>query len=253
MANVLLIDESETARRAMKGILARGGHRFVAVDDPGHAWEFLQREVKVDVIFTELAQKGGGGMEFIQRLRQDCLLKLLPVVIYATTADRAAVRKGVDLQVQNFLVKPYEAEAIFTEINKALRAPWRQPHFDDENSYCVMRGVKPAAYQRMLEDLRTAIAAAREFVAHCAEIRDGAAAAARLGELSAAAEDAAAWGAVACLGELRDLAAHQDWDLLAVGLRRLDFLGRLIFVQLHPSFLPEAMLTDDELHAEAEA
>lgn len=236
----------------MKGILARGGHRLVAVDDPGQAWEFLQREVKVDVVFTELAVKGGGGMAFIQRLRQDGLLKILPVVIYAAKADRIAVRQGVDLQAQNFLVKPYEAEAIFTEINKALRNPWRQQHFDEEKSFCVMVGLTPDAYQRMLEELRTALGGAKEFLAHCGEIRDTAAAGARLDELSGAAEAAGAWGAVECLGELRVQAARQEWDLFAMGLRRLDFLGRLIFVQLHPAFLPEAMLTDDERHAEEE-
>jgi CheY-like chemotaxis protein len=250
MANVLLIDESETARRAMKGILARGGHRFVAVDDPGQAWEFLQREVKVDVIFTEL--KGAGGMDFIQRLRQDALLKILPIVIYAGTADRAAVRKGVDLHVQNFLVKPYESEAIFTEINKALLNPWRQQHFDDEKSFCVMMGVKPADYQRMLGELQTALAAAKEFLARCVEIRDGVSAKKRLEELSEAAEAAGAWGIAECLGELREYAGRQEWEPLAMGLRQFDFLGRTIFVQLNPGFLPEAMLTEDELHATEE-
>jgi CheY-like chemotaxis protein/HD-like signal output (HDOD) protein len=236
----------------MKGILARGGHRLVAVDDPGQAWEFLQREVKVDIVFTELTLKGSGGMEFIQRLRQDCLLKIVPVVIYTAKIDRAAVRKGVDLQVQNFLVKPYVAESILTEINKALLDPWRQRHFDEEKSFCVMAGLTPAALHRMLEEIRTALGGAKDFLARCAGINDAGAAATRLDELSSLAEAAGAWGVVESLGKLRDQAIHQDWEHFLAGLGGFEFLSRLIFVQLNPAFLPDALLTDAERHAEGE-
>ncbi len=253
MANVLLIDDNEVARKAMKGILARGGHRFVAVDDTGQAWEFLQREVKIDIVITELTLKGGGGLDFVQRLREDCLLKILPVVIYTSKPDRAAVRKGVGLRVQNFLIKPYDAEAIFTEINKALLNPWRQRHFDEEKSFCTMMGLKASELHKKLDELRGAIVGAKEFFEHCREIKDGGSAEKRLAELATAAEAAGAWGAVEYLGEMRDQAGQQDWERLATGLRGLDFLGRLIFVQLNPGFLPEAMLSDEERHLDQEA
>ena len=43
MANILLIDPNEVARKAMHGILARGGHRLACVATAKEAREFIAR------------------------------------------------------------------------------------------------------------------------------------------------------------------------------------------------------------------
>ena len=95
MANILLLDPNETPRRAMQGILARGSHRFAQVNTAQEAWEFIGRSVRVDLVFVELELKGDGGMTFIERLKRDSLLKLLPVVVYTAHADRDLVKRGL--------------------------------------------------------------------------------------------------------------------------------------------------------------
>ncbi len=237
----------------MKGILARGGHRFAAVADPAEAWEFIRREVKVDLVFMDLAGKGQEGMDFVRRLRQDGFLKTLPVVIYAASADRAAVRAALALKVQNFLVKPYHDGSIFAEIAKALADPWRQRHFEEEKAFCSLVGLKPDGLHRMLEQLRCALGEVGDTVRRCTETRDAEAVEARLAEQAAAAEVAGAWGAVECLGRLRARAGQRDWNGLLEGLPELDFASRLVWMQLHPAHVPDPMLTDQERDADREA
>ena len=84
MANILLLDSSEVAACAMRGILARGRHRFAVAPGFHEAWHFIREQVKVDLLFTELKlqAKEEDGILFIQRLRNDPFLKLLPVVVY---------------------------------------------------------------------------------------------------------------------------------------------------------------------------
>jgi CheY-like chemotaxis protein/HD-like signal output (HDOD) protein len=253
MANVLLIDASDVARKALKGILTQGGHRLATAATAEEGWQVLLRDVKIDLVITESALKGASGIEFVQRLRRHCLLKIVPAVIYAADLDRAAVRAGVDLQVQNFLVKPYVDETIFAEINKAMLNPWRPRHFEEEKSFCVLTGLKPDGLHRMLEELRTSLLSGREFLAGCAFKEDAAGAAARIEELSGMAETAGAWCAVEYLAELHELADRPDWPLFTPAVQGLDLVCRLIHVHLHPGFVPEGMLTDEERRSKEEA
>jgi CheY-like chemotaxis protein len=253
MANVLLIDGNGVARKAMKGILARGGHRFAAVADPREAWQFLWQEIKIDLIFMDLPAKGAGGLDFLRRVRQDGFLQHLPVVVYAGEADRGVVRAALALKVQNFLVKPYHDQTIFAEVARGMQNPWRQRHFEEEKSFCALVGLKPEVLRRMLDELRSALAATPDHLRRFAETRDAEAAEAHLAELAAAAEQAGAWGASECLGRLRACAGQRNWNGMLEGLPDLDFAARLVWMQLHPGHIPDPMLTEQEREAEHEA
>ncbi|HVW20535.1 MAG TPA: HDOD domain-containing protein [Opitutaceae bacterium] len=253
MANVLLIDENEVARKALRGILARGGHRFAAVGKPDEAWEFVRREVKVDVVFMEFALEDPRGPEFVRRMRADCLLKHLPVVIYATPSNRAAVRAGLELRVQNFLLKPYLEEQVFAEMAKATAQPWRQRHFEEEKSFCVLMGMQPADLHRLLQDLQLSLARAEAELGAAAEGADGPRADACLASLAAAAEAAGAWGPYERVQELQPLAAARDWKGLQAALPGLAVAASLISIHLHPGALPAAFLTEAERQADEEA
>ena len=92
MANILLVDPSDVARLAMRGILERGRHRLAIVSSADEAWEFIARTVKVDLVFSEL-KIDGGGLALVQRLKADTFRRLLPFVIYTEHMDRDAVRR----------------------------------------------------------------------------------------------------------------------------------------------------------------
>ena len=253
MAYILLVDPDEVAQKTMKGILARGNHRFVAVATAAEAWDFIRLNVKVDLVLVELALKGEGGLAFIQRLKNDVLLKVLPVVVYTGHGDRDSVKRILALHVQNFLIKPYHDYAIFSEIAKTAINPWRLQHFEEENSFCKMMGFTPAHVHKMLDDLRTAIEVARTPLRKWTELRAAKSAAEELEMLSTKAEEAGAWGVDACLKELINFAQEENWPEFDQHLQQLDFSVRLIFRHLNPSLTPEGFLTSHELNAEAEA
>ena len=247
MANILLVDPAEIARKALHGILARGNHRLVGVSTALEAWDFVRRNVKVDLVFVELMLEGGdGGLAFIQRLRNDAYLKLLPVVVYTSTGNREAVHRALELKVQNFLVKPYHDDSIFAEIAKALTNPWRNRHFEEEKSFCAMMGLTPAALRQQLDILRTAVQSARPVLVEFARKQDDKGAVGRMEELMASAEAAGAWGLVECLTLLRGKAENAEWPEFLNTLDGLDFADRLIACQLNPGLIPEEFLSHDE-------
>lgn len=253
MANILLLDSNETARRAMQGILARGSHRFAAVDTSKEAWDFIDRNVGVDLVFVELSLKDGTGLSFVERLKNDGLLKLLPVVVYTAHADREAVKRGLVLRVQNFLVKPYHDDSIFSEIAKATANPWRNRHFEEEKSFCKMMGYEPVMLQKLLDDLRSALELARPSLLKWAEIQGARQAGEELAVLSAQAEAAGAWGVVECVKTLTELAAGDNWTEFVQSTRILELAGRLIFQHLNPTLVPLDFLAEHEQNTQNEA
>jgi len=252
MANILLLDPNETARRAMQGILARGNHRFAKVETAQEAWDFVNRSVRVDLIFVELDLKGGSGITFVERMKRDCLLKLLPVVIYTAKGDRDTVKRGLELRVQNFLIKPYHDDVIFAEIAKATSNPWRGRHFEEEKSFCKMMGYTSEMLEKMLGALRNTLELAPTSLRKWAELKAARPAAEELAALSAQAEAAGAWGAVDCLKNLDDCAKADNWSDFADQLETLAFAARLIFHQINPTLIPPDFLAEEEKQTDNE-
>jgi len=236
----------------MKGILARANHRIAAVNTVQEAWDFIRRAVRVDLVFLELQLPGEGGVSLIQRLKGDCLLKSLPVVVYTTTGEREMVRRVLELKVQNFLVKPYHDDVIFSEITKALVNPWRNTHFEEENSFCRLMGYTPASLHKMLDDLRAALDVARPLLAEEVKRQAVPVPGERLTGLAESAEAAGAWGVVECLNEFGAGAQLGEWPRCERALACLEFAGRLILQHLNPGLVPTDFLTERELHADEE-
>jgi CheY-like chemotaxis protein len=157
MANILLFDDSEVASRAMRGILARGQHQFAVVTESGAAWEFIREQVKIDLLFLEVKLRAENGIRLIERLRNDSMLKFLPVVVYSSVSDLLVVKTALGLKIQHYLIKPYHEEAIYAEIAKAGANPWRNLHFEEERSFCTQLCIKPDELRKLRVDLMAAI------------------------------------------------------------------------------------------------
>lgn len=253
MARILLVDPSEMAQRALRGILARGNHRCACVNTALEGWDFIRRNVKVDLIISELALPGSiDGLAFVKRLKADCLLKFLPVVIYTAQGDREAVKRGLDLRIQNFLVKPFHDDDVFAEIGKCEANPWRNRHFEEEKSFCRMMGHTPEQVHRMLDDLRTAVDAAGAPLQKWAALEAGTEMIELISPLIAQGEAAGAWGTVESLNSLVECIRQGGWSRLPAEFESLAFAGQLIAHRLDDTLGAPGFLSEDEQHSETE-
>jgi HD-like signal output (HDOD) protein/CheY-like chemotaxis protein len=236
----------------MTGILARGNHRLATVATVAEAWDFIRRNVAVDMVFLELKLEGENGMALVENLRANCFLKLMPVVIYTGAADRVAVKKAMEIKVQNFLIKPYVDHHILAEVGKVLANPWRNQHFEEEKSFCTLMGYTPDGLHKALDELKNSLTVAAPVLLEFAALRNTSAISGQLGTLSSLAEAAGAWGIVEMLGTLRDVAERGSWETFGEGVASLDYAERLIFTHLNSGLIPDDFITLDERN-EAEA
>jgi CheY-like chemotaxis protein/HD-like signal output (HDOD) protein len=249
MANILLVDPSDVAQLAMRGILQRGRHRLAIAKSADEAWDFVQRVAKVDLVFCELKIEGGSGLALAQRLKADTLRRLLPFVFYTEHGDREAVKRALELRVQNFLIKPYHDDVIYAEIAKATVNPWRARHFEEEKSFCKLMGFEPAGLHQMLEELRAALIAQRAPLEASAALEADKAVSEQLVGLSARAEAAGAWGVVEAVASLGELVVQRRWPDFAERLPVLEFAAHLIHRHLDAAVEPEEFLTSTEAEA----
>jgi len=254
MANILLLDDNEIACRAMQGILTRGHHRCIIATDAETAFKQLRDLLKFDLVFLELKlTKGDNGMNFLQRLRADTFLKLLPVVIYSSVTQQDIVKKALSLKAQNYLIKPYRDEAIYAEIDKAVANPWRNLHFEEEKSFCTLMGLKASELKKMLHELRVGLHAAIEPLQECAETRDQKGAIERIAPLSERAEAVGAWGIVEYLQNLKEKLELRNWPALKESNGDLAYICLLIDCHLDHNYTPAAFYSEQERKEQEEA
>lgn len=252
MANILLIDPGDVARKALRGFLARADHRLACVSSGGEARDFLRRHVAVDLMVLETKLEGGSGLDFAASLRAEPLLAPVPIIFYAGTSSRELVIRALQLKVQNFLLKPYQEDVVFAEIHKALATEWRARQFRDEAPFCRESCITPeqrrAVLQRLARGIETDIHVLRAAVSALADGRVKA----RLAELIDTAEEAGATGITNLLAAARRLLEENKWAELTGAIDQLEFAPRLIANYLEPDLVPEPFLNDDQLRAREE-
>ncbi len=232
----------------MQGILARGEHRFAAVDSAAQGWSFLRRNPGTDLVFTGLRLEGrGNGLALVQNLRGNSVLKHLPVVVYTGHADRMSVRNALALHVQNFLSKPYHDDDIFAEIIKAAAAPWRNNCFAPELGDSARDERKP-----LLTELNHVLERAREPLCRAAELTDFLPVADVVAPLRRLADAAGATVVDEALARISKLAGEGKWDLWPAAIEAFDLAALIVADRLGDERAVPDFYTPREISAGAE-
>lgn len=246
MANILLLDESATAASAMKGILARGNHRLWIAADSSQALKTIRTLVRIDLLIMEIKMEGAHGLGFLQRLRGDCVLKQLPVVIYTSVDDHVLAKKALNFNIQNYLVKPYHDETIYAEIVKACANPWRNLLFEEEKSFCAQMGLSADELQRMRQSVISGIAECALLFPQYAETKPYKEVSQRISSLVEAAESSGVWIVVDYFKSLKEKIVEGNWEELKMSQDILEYLRQLILCQMNPSYVPEGWMSDSD-------
>ncbi|MBN2069427.1 MAG: HDOD domain-containing protein [Opitutales bacterium] len=250
MANILLLDDSDVAQRAMQGILARTDHRMVCCSSVDDAWEFILQNVVIDLIFLELKIKETQGWVLLQRLREHGLLSRIPVVVYTKVADRNVVRRMLAMKIQNYLVKPYSDDKIFAEIAKAESIAWRKAHLEDADSFCAQMNLKPEVLKQKRDRLRPMI---RELIKplqdalHLCSFEE---ISERMEKLKVRVEECGYWGLFDQIELMLDAIERADWPQVDNCIKALEFSDKLLYCLINPEHLPEGLITEEEANAE---
>jgi len=168
MANILTVDADTVSRSVLKHMLENQQHDAIFADTLDNGWRALTDLVDIDLVILDNQLKNEFGWELLTRIRRDLIFRELPVLLYTSTTDKAAVMKYLQLGVQNILPKPFNPQKITHEISRAIQVNWRDRFFESAESVCSRLAITEDDYCKLLnsasEEIKTEAAKMKQLI-----------------------------------------------------------------------------------------
>lgn len=112
--NVLFVDDSSSMRKIMLKTIKMSGFPIKDLLEAENGEEALEkcRDHWVDIIITDIYMPVMDGLQFIEHLQQDEVLRSVPVVVVSSDGREPVIEKAKTLGVVQYLKKPFQPETI---------------------------------------------------------------------------------------------------------------------------------------------
>ena len=116
MAKVLIVDDSRTSRKILRGILEESGHEVIdeAVDGQDGVKKF--QSLKPDIVTMDITMPVLDGMEALKMIK--ALNPDTKVIMVTAAGQKGKMIDCIKLGANEFLTKPFDKEEIVSVINK---------------------------------------------------------------------------------------------------------------------------------------
>jgi signal transduction histidine kinase len=120
MAKILVIDDENTLRHTISTILRYAGYEVVDAAD-GRAGVRLASEHMPDLIVSDIVMPGLDGYGLLSTLRDNAETAAIPVIFVTALAERQAIRQGMELGADDYLVKPFAPVDLLNTVKTRLQ------------------------------------------------------------------------------------------------------------------------------------
>ena len=121
MANILIVDDSETVRAQLKNDLNGAGHAVFEACNGLEGLRFLESSPDaVDLIFCDINMPEMDGLTMCMELHKNPDLNGIPIFMLTTQTSQDMKAQGKDAGVIAWIVKPYEKKKVMNGIAKVL-------------------------------------------------------------------------------------------------------------------------------------
>lgn len=118
MARVLIVDDAAFMRRVLRDLLVEAGHDVVAEATTGEEAVEHYRQHRPDLVTLDLVMPGAGGRAALGEI-----LAADPaacVLVVSAVGQKREVEQAMDLGAADFLVKPFEKEAVLGTVARLV-------------------------------------------------------------------------------------------------------------------------------------
>jgi two-component system, chemotaxis family, chemotaxis protein CheY len=122
MKSILLIDDDEALREALRVALERAGYNVVIAGDGKEGLQ-LYRRLRPDLVVTDIVMDGQEGIETIKTLRRESpLVKIIAMSGGGSMRDSTYLDAARCLGAQRTLDKPFELQHLLTVVRDVLHS-----------------------------------------------------------------------------------------------------------------------------------
>lgn len=118
--SILIADDSESILAVVSTTLEEN-YNIVTVLDGAAAIDELDRDVKFDLIITDLNMPRKDGIEVIKSARHQERYSLTPILVLTTESQVQKKQEAKEAGATGWIVKPFEPENLRAVVKKVLR------------------------------------------------------------------------------------------------------------------------------------
>lgn len=120
--NILVVDDSKTIRSIVAKTLRLTKLEIAEIFEAANGKEALDclADNWVDIVFSDLNMPVMTGMELVNTMSKDGLMKDIPVVVISTDGSSARIEELKQKGVREYLRKPFTPESISETITRVL-------------------------------------------------------------------------------------------------------------------------------------
>jgi len=133
--SILIVDDSLPMRSVIKRTLKAagyGGSELLEAANGKQAVE-LMKTSWIDMVITDYNMPVMNGLELIKTIKNDDLLKEIPVVVVSTEGHESKIKAFMDCGAAGYITKPFTPEAVRDLIVTILGEPDDEANVDDSS------------------------------------------------------------------------------------------------------------------------
>ena len=115
---ILVLEDEAGFQTLLAEVFGTAGHQVELAPSAAEAWPLIQQQ-EFDMLLLDYRLPGISGLEFLKQLR--AAGQETPVVIMTAYADVAVVVEAMRLGAVDFLVKPFQIEALLPLVDRCLQ------------------------------------------------------------------------------------------------------------------------------------
>ena len=123
--NVLIVDDSRPMRLVIKKTIKISGFDVGEVFEAANGKEALDvlRDNWVDLVLTDYNMPDMNGLELIEKMKKDEVMRSMPAVMITTEGSQQRVQEFMDKGASEYIKKPFTPEEIRRKLNKIMGEP----------------------------------------------------------------------------------------------------------------------------------
>ena len=117
---LLLIEDEEDIASLLKLQAELFGFKLHVEVDGVNGLRAVEREIP-DLIILDVMLPGQNGLDVCRKIKQNPMLKHIPIVLLTAKADELDIILGLELGADDYVTKPFSSKVLFTRIKAILR------------------------------------------------------------------------------------------------------------------------------------